>query len=187
MDISVNTKSKFSFTLSIEKIMKEMGLKMLISGVDYSAPLPNIVAVYPDKEKYYLIEPLSDECFSSKSPRLYKEDEYKDIRNYCKRLFQNDIEKGIIVASILCEMAAGIEMFTYKLIGTCELISMTKYASLAVPCPYEKKACEALEYLKLEYRTLNILDKFTLILIDRSQTAKLPEIKKFIRFIITNK
>ena len=45
----------------------------------------------------------------------------------------------------------------------------------------------ALHYLKLEHRTLNVLDKFTLILIDKAQTAKLPEIKKFIKFILNNK
>ncbi len=51
----------------------------------------------------------------------------------------------------------------------------------------ENTTCEALDYLKLEYRPLNVLDKFTLILIDKVQTEKLPEIKKFIKFILNNK
>ena len=89
--------------------------------------------------------------------------------------------------SYICDLAAGVEMFTYKLVGTHELISMAKYACLAVPCSMEDKACQALDYLKLEYRPLNVLDKFTLILIDKVQTAKLPEIKKFIKFILNNK
>ena len=78
-------------------------------------------------------------------------------------------------------------MFTYPLVGTYELISMAKYACLAVPCSMENTTCEALDYLKLEYRPLNVLDKFTLILIDKVQTEKLPEIKKFIKFILNNK
>lgn len=179
--------TKHSFINLIVKTMRSMELKILISGIDYSAPLPHLVAVYPDVEKYYLIEPISLECFGEESPRLYKQDEHKDVRNYCMQLFKNDYAKAAAVASILCDMAAGVEMFTYKLVGTYELISMTKYACLAVPCKMEKKTCEALDYLKLEYRSLNVLDKFTLILIDKVQTEKLPEIKKFIKFILNNK
>lgn len=182
-----DTDTKHSFINLIVKTMRSMGLKILISGIDYSSPLPHLVAVYPDVEKYYLIEPISMECFGEESPRLYKQDEHKDIRQYCSRLFKDDHEKAATVASILCDMAAGIEMFTYKLVGTYELISMVKYACLAVPCNMEKKTCEALDYLKLEHRSLNVLDKFTLILIDKEQTEKLPEIKKFIKFILNNK
>ena len=127
------------------------------------------------------------ECFGEESPRLFKDDEHKDVRRYCRELFKDDQKKAAVVASILCDMSAGVEMFTYKLVGTYELISMAKYACLAVPCDLEKKTCEALHYLKLEHRTLNVLDKFTLILIDKAQTAKLPEIKKFIKFILNNK
>ncbi len=179
--------SKSVFIKTISNTMRSMGLKILTSGVDYSSPLPRIVAVYTDKEKYYLIEPISLECFSKTSPRLYKEDEHKEVRKYCKQLFKDDCEKAAVVATVLCDMAAGIEMFTYKLVGTCELISMSKYACLAVPCHLEKKTGEALAYLKLEYRTLNVLNKFSLVLIDKAQTAKLPEIKKFIKFILNNK
>ncbi|HIZ90322.1 MAG: hypothetical protein MSA07_05365 [Mucispirillum sp.] len=181
----INTKQ--SFINLITRTMRSMELKVLLSGIDYSSPLPHLVAVYPDKEKYYLIEPISMECFSEESPRLYKQDEHKDVRQYCQRLFKDDHAKGAAVAAILCDLAAGVEMFTYKLVGTHELISMAKYACLAVPCSMEDKACQALDYLKLEYRPLNVLDKFTLILIDKVQTAKLPEIKKFIKFILNNK
>lgn len=179
--------TKQNFIKTITATMRYMGLKVLLSGIDYSSPLPQLVAVYPDKEKYYLIEPISLECFSKESPRLYKDDEHRDVRRYCRELFQNDHEKAAVVASVLCDMSAGVEMFTYKLIGTHELISMAKYACLAVPCNMEEKTCEALHYLKLEHRTLNVLDKFSLILIDKAQTAKLPEIKKFIKFILNNK
>lgn len=187
MDTDKNIRNKRNFTLLIEKTMHDMGLKMLVSGIDYSSPLPEIVAVYPDKEKYYLIEPLSLECFSENSERLLKQDEHKDIRAYCKKLFKDDVQKAAVLAAVLCDMAADIEMFTYKLIRTYELVSMTKYAALAVPCGYEQKTSEALDYLKLEHRNLNVLDKFTLFLIDKEQTAKLPEIKKFIKFILLNK
>lgn len=179
--------TKQSFITLITKTMRSMELKVLLSGIDYSSPLPHLVAVYQDKEKYYLIEPISMECIGEESMRLYKQDEYKDIRQYCNRLFNGDTAKASIIATILCDMSAGIEMFTYKIIGTYELISMSKYACLAVPCDIESKATESLDYLKLEYRTLNVLDKFSLILIDKVQTTKLPEIKKFIRFILNNK
>ncbi len=185
IESDINTKQ--SFINLIAKTMRSMELKILLSGIDYSSPLPHLVAVYPDKEKYYLIEPISMECFSEESSRLYKQDEHKDIRQYCHRLFKDDCAKAAVVATILCDMSAGIEMFTYKLIGTYELISMAKYACLAIPCNMESKTCEALDYLKLEYRPLNVLNKFTLILIDKIQTTKLPEIKKFIKFILNNK
>ena len=187
MDNNKEIVTKNNFIKTIASTMRYMGLKVLLSGVDYSSPLPHLVTVYPDKEKYYLIEPISLECFSEESPRLFKDDEHKDVRRYCRELFKDDREKAAVVASILCDMSAGVEMFTYKLVGTYELISMAKYACLAVPCDLEKKTCEALHYLKLEHRTLNVLDKFTLILIDKAQTAKLPEIKKFIKFILNNK
>lgn len=179
--------TKHDFIKTIASTMRYMGLKILLSGVDYSSPLPLIVAVYPDKEKYYLIEPISLECFGEESPRLYKDDEHKDVRRYCRELFKDDHEKAAVLATVLCDMSAGVEMFTYKLVGTYELISMAKYACLAVPCNLEDKTCEALHYLKLEHRTLNVLDKFTLILIDKAQTVKLPEIKKFIKFILNNR
>ena len=187
MDNNKEIVTKNNFIKTIASTMRYMGLKVLLSGVDYSSPLPHLVTVYPDKEKYYLIEPISLECFSEESPRLFKDDEHKDVRRYCRELFKDDREKAAVVASILCDMSAGVEMFTYKLVGTYELISMAKYACLAVPCNLENKACDALHYLKLEHRTLNVLDKFTLILIDKAQTAKLPEIKKFIKFILNNK
>lgn len=187
MDNNKEIVTKNNFIKTIASTMRYMGLKVLLSGVDYSSPLPHLVTVYPDKEKYYLIEPISLECFSEESPRLFKDDEHKDVRRYCRELFKDDQKKAAVVASILCDMSAGVEMFTYKLVGTYELISMAKYACLAVPCNLEKKTCEALHYLKLEHRTLNVLDKFTLILIDKAQTAKLPEIKKFIKFILNNK
>ncbi len=179
--------TKQSFINLIARTMRSMELKILVSGIDYSSPLPHLVAVYPDIEKYYLIEPISIECFSKESPRLYKQDEHKDVRQYCCRLFKDNYAKASAVASILCDLSAGVEMFTYKLVGTYELISMAKYACLAVPCSMENTTCEALDYLKLEYRPLNVLDKFTLILIDKVQTEKLPEIKKFIKFILNNK
>lgn len=187
MDNNKEIVTKNNFIKTIASTMRYMGLKVLLSGVDYSSPLPHLVTVYPDKEKYYLIEPISLECFGEESPRLFKDDEHKDVRRYCRELFKDDQKKAAVVASILCDMSAGVEMFTYKLVGTYELISMAKYACLAVPCDLEKKTCEALHYLKLEHRTLNVLDKFTLILIDKAQTAKLPEIKKFIKFILNNK
>ena len=72
--------TKYDFIKTIASTMRYMGLKVLVSGIDYSSPLPHLVAVYPDKEKYYLIEPISLECFSEESPRLFKDDEHKDVR-----------------------------------------------------------------------------------------------------------
>ena len=138
--------TKQSFINLIARTMRSMELKILVSGI---------------------IEPISMECFSKESPRLYKQDEHKDVRQYCCRLFKDNYAKASAVASILCDLSAGVEMFTYKLVGTYELISMAKYACLAVPCSMENTTCEALDYLKLEYRPLNVLDKFTLILIDK--------------------
>lgn len=185
IDTEVGTKTRFIRT--INKTMTEMGLKTIKTGIDYSSPLPEIVAIYSDKEKYYLIEPLSYECFSENSPRTNKRDANLEIRQYCKKLFKDDFETANVVATILCDVTASVEMFTYKVVGTHELISMTKYASLAIPCEYEPTVKKALDYLKLEFRTLNVIDKFTLVLIDRVQTAKLPEMKKFIKFILGNK
>ncbi len=76
----INTKQ--SFINLIARTMRSMELKILVSGIDYSSPLPHLVAVYPDIEKYYLIEPISMECFSEESQRLYKQDEHKEVRSF---------------------------------------------------------------------------------------------------------
>ena len=118
MDNNKEIVTKNNFIKTIASTMRYMGLKVLLSGVDYSSPLPHLVTVYPDKEKYYLIEPISLECFGEESPRLFKDDEHKDVRRYCRELFKDDQKKAAVVASILCDMSAGVEMFTYKLVGT---------------------------------------------------------------------
>ena len=47
--------TKQSFINLIARTMRSMELKILVSGIDYSSPLPHLVAVYPDIEKYYLM------------------------------------------------------------------------------------------------------------------------------------
>lgn len=183
-DLDLSTKEKFKLTIKV--VMQSMGLDILSSGVDYNCPLPELVAVYADKNKYYMIEPISLECLSKDSARLTRQDNYKHIRKYCQKLFGSDYPKAAIVASILCELSCAIEIFTYKMVGKHQLISMSKYACLAIPMQFEPAARNALAYLKLDFRTLDILDTFTLILLDKTQIAKLPEINKFITFILGN-
>lgn len=178
--------SKEKFKLTIKAVMQSMGLDILSSGVDYNCPLPELVAVYTEKNKYYMIEPISLECLKKDSARLTRQDNYKHIRKYCQKLFSKDYPKAAIVATILCELSCALEIFTYKMVGKHQLISMSKYACIAVPLQFEPAAREALAYLKLDFRTLDILDTFTLILLDKTQIAKLPEINKFITFILGN-
>lgn len=187
MDYTEYIQIKERFTFKVLGTMQEMGLKVLEKGVDFFSFKPDLVAVYPDKMKYYIIEPVSEGCIAEHSPRLYTRDSFEEFRLYCKKLFSDDETKAAIAASVICDLAAGVEAFQFKAIGSLELNSMAKYGCLAVPIGYENDTAYVLNYLKIAFQNLNILDRFTLILISRKQSELLGETKKFIRFILENR
>lgn len=164
-----------------------MGLKILERGLDYGTEKPDMVAVYPDKQKYYIVEALSLDCFEQPSPRLYAKDACQDYRDYCKRLFVGNEAEAASAAAVICDLSSGIEAFSYKALGPHMLNAMSRYASLAVPPEKIEEVCSVLEKLGLNFRSLDILDDFTLILISGEDTEKLSEKKKFIGFMLANR
>lgn len=178
-------KDKFRF--EIADTMGEMGLKILEKGVDFFSFKPDMVAVYVDKLKYYIIEPMSEGCFSEDSPRIYTKDSFEEYRLYCKKLFPEKAAHASVAATVICDLAGGVDAFDFKSIGSLQLNSMDRYGCLAVPCHHVADLSHVLNYLKIAHQDLNILDRFSLVLISKKQTELLSETKKFIKFILGNK
>ena len=180
-------KDRQLFLSAVKRIMTSMGLKILERGVDYGTEKPDIVAVYPDKQKYYMLEVMSLGCFDKQSPRLYAKDAWQDYRDYCKKLFSENETKAAAAAAVICDLSSGIDAFSYKVIGTHVLSAMSRYAAIAVPQEKSEDVATVLEKLGLDFRNLDILDDFALVLISKEDTEKLSEKKKFISFMIANK
>lgn len=172
--------------MRVKNTLREMGLKVLEKSIDYFSFKPDMVAVYHDKMKYYIIEPVSEGCLARNSPRLYANDSFEEYRNYCKRLFSKNATHAAIAAAVICDLAYGVESFDFKSTGTIEFNSMDKYACLALPCSYVSDTSYVLDHLKIAFQELNVLERFSLVLISKKQSPLLGETRKFIKFILDN-
>lgn len=177
-------RQKDEFIRMITSTMRKMGLKVLERGIDFIAHKPDIVAVYPDKMKYYVIEPISSACFEADSPRLTARDSMSNFRNYCKKLFPHNHSHGAVASCVISDLAMGTENFNFKSLGNLELNSMSKYACLAIPIDKVEETTYVLDYLKIAHQNLDILGKFNLVLISKKQSELLGETKKFVKFIL---
>lgn len=187
MNINEYLLKKDRFKLEIADTMGEMGLKILEKGVDFFSFKPDMVAVYVDKLKYYIIEPMCEGCFADDSPRIYTKDSFEEYRLYCKKLFPDNGAYAAVAATVICDLAGGVEAFNFKSIGSLQLNSMDRYGCLAVPCCHVPDLAYVLNYLKIAHQDLNILDRFSLVLISKKQSELLGETRKFIKFILGNR
>ncbi|MBQ3032844.1 MAG: hypothetical protein IJD28_00565 [Deferribacterales bacterium] len=180
-------KDRTLFLSAVKKLFGSMGLKVLEHGLDYSTEKPDAVAIYENKKKYYVIEALSLQCFDSPSPRLYSKDASQFYRAYCKKLFADNEEEASIAAAVVCDLSSGLEVFSYKVVGGHVLNDMSRYGALVMPQEKTPIVSSVLEKLGIDFRTLDILDEFTLALISKDDTEKLAEKKKFIGFLLSNR
>ncbi len=183
---NANKKDRSFFLTSVKRIFGSMGLKILESKLDYNAEKPDAVAIYPDKKKYYIIEALSLACFEYPYHRIYNQDINKSIRSYCKNFFRDSEEEASVAAAILCDLSIAIDIFNYKSLKTYTFTNMVKYGALVFPPEKTNIVSKVFDTLEIDYRILDILDDFTLILISKEDTLSLPERKKFINFIMSN-
>ena len=179
-------KDKTLFLMSVKKLFNSMGLKVLEHGIDYGMEKPDIVAIYQDKKKYYIIEALTLQCFEYPSKRLYTNDTNRFYRTYCKKLFSDSEEEASVAAAIICDLVSGLEVFSYKSLGGFTFNDMIKYSAIVIPQEKTDVVSSVLKKLDIDFRTLDILDDFTLVLISKDDTNTLFEKKRFIGFILSN-
>ncbi len=164
-----------------------MGLKLLESSTHYQTEKPDLVAIYLDKRKYYVVEIVCEECVSINSPRLSAEGLLENHREYCKKLFPNNNISAALLATVICDLISGVEAFSFKTLQGYKFNDMTMYAAVAIPTRYLADLQHVLDFLQVEHGSLDILDKFTLVLISKEDSEKLIEKRKFIKFLIDNK
>lgn len=185
MITNISKKDKTFYLSSVKHVFTSMGLKILESKIDYNAEKPDVVAIYPDKKKYYVVEVLPIESFEEPYYRINTQDINKPCRLYCNKLFENK-EYASVAAALFCDLSTGIEIFNYKSLGTHNFTNMEKYSALIFPPKKTNIVSKVLDDLGIDYRVLDILDDFTFVLISKEDTITLPEKKKFIQFIISN-
>ena len=171
--------------LAIENL-RRMGLLVLQASVDYMGIKPDLAIIYPDKEKYYLTEVIAEDCLSTPSPRLTNKGRYADSREFCRKLY-NDERTAAWAAGIYCDLGQGLDSFAYKELAGADFRRMRKYAALIYPSSVSDEADRVLTLFKLQFRALDILGKFTLTLFSQPDTARLPETRRFMQFLVSNR
>ena len=171
--------------LSIENLRK-MGLQVLRASLDYRGDKPDLVVIYPDKGKYYLVEVIAEDCLSSPSPRLINKGRNADSREFCRKLYPDE-RTAAWAAGIYCDLGRGIELFAYKELAGANFSHMNKYAALIYPSAVSKEADKVLTFFKLQFRALDVLGIFTLTLLSQPDTAKLSEARRFMQFLVANR
>ncbi|MDR0454071.1 MAG: hypothetical protein LBH05_04585 [Deferribacteraceae bacterium] len=163
-----------------------MGLRVFRANQDYRGNKPDLAIVYPDKEKYYLTEVIGDDCLIWPSPRLINKGHYAESREFCRKLYQDE-RTAAWAAAVYCDLGQGLELFAYNELAGISLIHMRKYAALIYPSGIAKEADKILKSFNLQFRSLDILEKFTLTLFSQTDTAKLADSRRFMQFLTTNR
>jgi hypothetical protein len=166
--------------------LKKMRLQVFKAGVDYRGSKPDIVIVYPDKNKYYLAEIIGADDLSSSSQRLISKGTDTDSRDFCTKLYP-DPRMAAWAASIYCDLGQGLELFAYKELGGINLDRMQRYAALIFPSSISEEAERVLTEFKLVFKSLNVLNIFTLTLLSQPDTVRLADARRFMQFLVANR
>ncbi|MDR2400492.1 MAG: hypothetical protein LBD73_02430 [Deferribacteraceae bacterium] len=171
--------------IAVNKLMK-MGLTVLVNGAEYRSGKPDLVVVYPDKDKYYLAEAISDECIREESRRLQSTNRGENAsRDYCLKKYGNT-RKGCWAASIYCDLAGGIDLFAYSQLMGINFSKLQRYAAVIYPLNLSEEGEAFFAEEKLQFRSLNVADTFTLTLFSKADSARFTEIRRFMQFLINN-
>jgi hypothetical protein len=165
----------------------KMGLTVLVNGVEYRGGKPDLVLVYPDKDKYYLSEVVSDDCIGEASRRLQNVNRGEHVsREYCV-LKYGGARKGSWAASLYCDLAGGLELFNYTQLMGINFAKLQRYAALIYPLSLSDEAAAFFSEENLQFRSLNVADFFTLTLFSRADSARLSETRRFMQFLMANR
>ncbi len=175
------------FKQLVKIMLRKMGLELLESRLHYGTDKPDVVAIYLDKRKYYIIEVVSEECLGENSPRLNMHGLLEKYRTYCKELFHDNYNNAALLATVVCDLVSSVEAFPYKTLHGYKLNTMTMYAAIAIPNKYLEDLKYVLKYLNIEHGSLDVLEHFTLVLISKDDSAKLTEKRRFMKFLLDNK
>ncbi len=162
-----------------------MGLKVFVSGKDYPAGKPDMIAIYPDKDKFYLIECIADDCLFNPAGRLNTNRPDGNCRKFYSMLY-NQPRLAVWATAVYCDLGQGIELFEYKELHGINFASMNKYAALVYPSSLAEEAENTLPLLKLQYRSLDVAGRFIMTLFSQTDSTKLGEAKRFSQFLMGN-
>jgi hypothetical protein len=165
----------------------KMGLTVLVNGVEYRSGKPDLVVVYPDKEKYYLSEVISDDCIGEESRRLQSANRGENAsREYCVKKYGNT-RKGCWASSIYCDLAGGIELFNYSQLMGINFSKLQRYAAVIYPLSLLEEAEAFFVEENLQFGSVNMADFFYLTLFSRADSARIGESRRFMQFLMANK
>lgn len=170
--------------LAIDKF-SAMGLKVLCSQKDYSGNFPELVAVYPSKNKYYLVHCITEECISGNISFGLKS-EYNLIEFY-EKMYSTDLRKAYWAISLFCNLGKSMEIFRYSELFGYKLNYMNKYASLVIEPKIKKEAISILNSFHIEFKDLDVHSYFTMILFSVKDSIKLSDSRRFAKFISQNR
>jgi hypothetical protein len=171
--------------IAVDELLK-MGLTVFVSGQEYRTGKPDLVIVYKDKSRYYLAEVVSDDCLGEESTRLRTDRADATSRDFC-RLLYTDRRKACWAAALYCDLGQGFELFGYTHLMGINLHKMQKYAAIISSANLLKESEIFFTEHNLQYRSLMINKYFALTLFSQPDSAKLPETRRFMQFLMSNR
>lgn len=174
---------RFDLLNNMVKIFKKTGLPVFVSGKDYLGNKPDMVVVYPDKKKYYIVEGFANDDIENPHKRLKGSD--IDARHLCLKLYP-DPKKASVAAAIYCDLGKGVDLFRYNEIAGLQLSEMQRYAALVYPISIAKEMEKIIFSLDMQFEPLPMLNMYTLTLFSITDTKKMADYRKFMHFLVDN-
>ncbi len=164
------------FLNNVKSVFLSMGLKVFKGTDDFPYSKPELIAVYEEIKKYYVIQAITESSFTEPNNSIDLNVADEDSVRYYLNLLERDKYLTSIAISIMFELTEAISnTLNTSVKEDLELTDMTCYAGIVTDIAYYDSIEKVLNVLEIENKSLDIIDQFQLILISKEDTIKLQK------------
>ncbi len=164
------------FLNNVKSVFSSMGLKVFKGTEDFLYSKPELIAVYEEIKKYYVIQAITESSFTEPNTSVDLDIADEDSVRYYHNLLERDKYLTSIAISIMFELTEAISnTLNTGVTNELKLNDMTCYAGIVTDISYYNSIETVLNVLKIENKSLDIIDQFQLILISKEDTIKLQK------------
>ena len=164
------------FLNNVKSVFSSMGLKVFKGTEDFPYSKPELIAVYEEIKKYYVIQAITENSFIEPYTSVDLNVADEDSVRYYLNLLERDKYLTSIAISIMFELTEAISnTLNTGVTDELKLNDMTCYAGIVTDIAYYDSIEKVLNVLQIENKSLDIIDQFQLILISKEDTIKLQK------------